>query len=551
MKQLDGYRIWLLLVVLIAVLIVGGGRVNADFTYGTPTNLGFTVNSSANDWLASISDDGFTLFFTSVRPGGYGGRDIWVISRETIDDEWSAPMNLGSRINSSYRDSGPSISADGLSLFFDSDRSGGYGTQDIWVSTRPTRSDPWEAPLNLGATVNSSSAERAPSMSADGLELFFHSDRPGGYGTQDLWVTTRKTTNDPWDPPVNLGLAVNSGTFDGAPRISSDGLVIFFTSARAGGYGDLDIWVTRRASKNNPWGEPANLGSNVNSAHEERGVNISSDGSRLCFGSNRPGGAGGLDLWQVPIEPVVDFNADGIVDKADISIMVDHWGENYSLCDIGPTPLGDGIVDVHDLIILVEHLFEESGGLVGHWKLDETDGGIAYDSAGDNDGYVLGGAIWEPHGGQVGGAIRLDGADGCIMANPVLNPAEGPFSVFAWVQAGAPGQVIVSATAGANWLMLDGEGKLMTEVKSPDPSATCLPSHTVITDGNWHRVGLAWDGSNRMLYVDDAVVGEDTQDGLEGSFNGLYIGCGKNMQPGTYFSGLIDDVRVYNQAVKP
>ncbi len=64
-------------------------------------------------------------------------------------------------------------------------------------------------------------------------------------------------------------------------------------------------------------------------------------------------------LTKLTNEPIVDFNGDGIVDTADMCIMVDHWGENYSLCDIGPTPFGDGIVDVQDLIVLAEHLFEE------------------------------------------------------------------------------------------------------------------------------------------------------------------------------------------------
>jgi len=251
-----------------------------------------------------------------------------------------------------------------------------------------------------------------------------------------------------------------------------------------------------------------------------------------------------------------DFNGDGIVDSADMRLMVDHWHTNYPLCDIAPAPFGDGIVDVQDLIFLSEHLFEEVSDptLVAHWALDETEG-LAGDSVGNNYGYVLGGAIWEPDGGQVGGAIRLDGVDGCIIASPVLNPADpemsSGFSMFAWVQGGAPGQVIVSGAAGANWLMLDAEGRLMTEVKSPDPSGIPLLSQTVITDGNWHRVGLVWDGLYRTLCVDDAVVAEDTQDGLDGSSNGLYIGCGKNMQPGTYYSGLIDDVRIYNRAVRP
>jgi len=74
--------------------------------------------------------------------------------------------------------------------------------------------------------------------------------------------------------------------------------------------------------------------------------------------SNRSGGVGSYDLWQVSISPVVDLNGDGIVDAADMCIIVDHWGENYPLCDIGPMPWGDGIVNVQDLIVLAEHLFE-------------------------------------------------------------------------------------------------------------------------------------------------------------------------------------------------
>jgi hypothetical protein len=86
---------------------------------------------------------------------------------------------------------------------------------------------------------------------------------------------------------------------------------------------------------------------------------ISSDGSVFYFVSDRPGGVGGHDLWQAPINPIVDLNSDGVVDALDMCIIVDHWGTDESLCDIGPMPWGDGIVDVQDLIVMAEHLFEE------------------------------------------------------------------------------------------------------------------------------------------------------------------------------------------------
>ncbi|MHC4435740.1 MAG: LamG-like jellyroll fold domain-containing protein [Planctomycetota bacterium] len=251
--------------------------------------------------------------------------------------------------------------------------------------------------------------------------------------------------------------------------------------------------------------------------------------------------------------PIVDFNGDGIVDAADICIMVDHWGTDEPLCDVGPMPWGDGIVDVQDLIVLAEHLFEEVNDptLIAHWPLDETEGILATNSLGVNDAVVIGGVEWQPAGGQIDGALKLDGVSGYALTGAVLNPADGPFSIIAWTKGDAPGQVIVSQQATSDWLALDAEGKLMTELKSSDPLAVPLFSEAVITDGQWHRIGLVWDGSTRTLYVDGVVVAEDSQPGLEGSQMGLYIGTGKSIESGTLFSGLIDDVRIYNRVVNP
>ncbi|TKJ37844.1 MAG: hypothetical protein CEE38_07200 [Planctomycetes bacterium B3_Pla] len=258
---------------------------------------------------------------------------------------------------------------------------------------------------------------------------------------------------------------------------------------------------------------------------------------------------------QMKVQAFPDFNGDGIVDSADMCVMVDHWHADYPLCDIAPTPFGDGIVDVQDLILLSEYLFQDVNDptLMAHWALDEAEGDIAQNSVGDNFGFVIGSPVWQPVGGQVEGALQLDGIDDVISAGPALNPADGPFSVLAWIRGGAAGQTVISEPGGANWLSTDPlEGYLMTELTSPGRSATPpLLSETTITDGQWHRIGFVWDGSNRTLYVDGVAVAQDMQDSLESSSNGLYIGTDKNMQPGTYFSGLIDDVRIYNRAVKP
>ncbi|OHB82301.1 MAG: hypothetical protein A2Z38_00275 [Planctomycetes bacterium RBG_19FT_COMBO_48_8] len=381
--------------------------------------------------------------------------------------------------------------------------------------------------------------------------MVFVSNRPGGPGRADMWMATRPTTQDEWGPATVLGSGINTSFFDGEPALSANGLVLFFTSDRGGGSGGWDLWMSTRNTRNDPWGQVVNLGPAVNTSAAESTPFVSPDMKTLYFGSNRPGSLGDLDIWSAPILLVVDFNSDGIVDVKDVVIMTEHWGENYSLCDIGPMPWGDGIVDIQDLVVLTEYIEPIDRTLVAHWAFDETEGMFAADSAGDNDAFVIGGTEWQPGSGQVDGALQLNGVDGCAIAGAVLNPADGPFSIFTWVNGGAPGQVVVSQQGFADWLAADAEGNLITELKGIGRSAGPLSSETVITDGQWYCIGLVWDGSHRTLYVDGVVVAEDTQPGLEGSQMGLYIGTGKAMEPGTYFSGLIGDIRIYNRAVSP
>jgi hypothetical protein len=544
--------------VLVLALGLAAEVVNADFTFGTPTNMGPIVNSSARDQGPSISGDGLELYFSSTRSGSAGRYDLWVATRPTASDPWGEPVNLGPTVNSSDPEWAPSISADGLSLYFNSPRPGGYGGSwgDIWVTTRATKDDAWASPVNLGSTVNSSYQDITPGISADELELFFTSNRPGGLGNQDMWVSRRGTKDDPWDTSVNLGPIVNSSANEHDASISADGRMLFSGDYqtgpfRTGGYGAGDMWIMTRATVSDPWSIPVNLGPTINSSAFDGHPVVSADGSTIFFMSDRPGGLGDHDLWQAPILPVIDFNGDGMVDSADMCIIVDYWGTDEPLCDIGPMPWGDGVVDVQDLIVLAEHLFEEPG-LIAHWKLDETEGILAHDSAGENDAYVIGGPLWQSTGGMVDGALQFDGVDDYVITGPALDPAEGPFSVLAWIKGGAPGQVVLSQTGGVNWLCTDSsEGNLMTELKDTGRNATELMSQTIITDGDWHRIALVWDGSHRTLYVDDIAVAEDAQTNLEASENSLYIGTGMAMEPGTFWSGLIDDVRIYNRAVTP
>jgi len=358
MKWLNGRKIRLMLIILFTTFAVGSHVAKADFIFGEPTNLGPQINSAADDGTTSISSDGLKLYFASNRAGGYGYYDIWVSTRSSEEDDWENPVNLGQTINSEAFDGSPCISKDGLELYFESRRADGLtSSSDIWVTRRATTNDPWDAPVNLGSLVNSEALEAVPSISADGLHLYFASGRDGGFGTIDIYVSTRQTKDDDWGAPMNLGPVVNSSTYQWFPHISDDRRALFF----ARGYPEevAELWISTRKTVADDWGSPMRLESIMTTTQGYGGPCLVPDGSLLYFYSTSPGGYGGWDIWQAPIIPVVDLNGDGIVDAADMCIMVDHWGEDYPLCDIGPMPWGDGIVDVQDLIVLAEHLFEE------------------------------------------------------------------------------------------------------------------------------------------------------------------------------------------------
>jgi Tol biopolymer transport system component len=343
--------------VLILTLILMADVVNADFTFSEPVNLGVPVNSTTGDFGPCPSADGLSLYFCSNRSGGYDAYDLWVATRPTMNDPWQEPNNLGPVVNSTSWDSAPCISPDGLSLYFQSNRSGNW---DIWVTTRADKDADWGAPVNIGLPINTSNPDCPSSISADGLSFYYDGGREGGYGWSDIWVARRATIDDPWGEPENLGPTINTEDHDAQASISSDGLILFFFCSRPENIGGGDLWYSRRLTTSDPWGPPVNLGETVNSSVSENYPSISADGKTLYFSTEElPGGIGSYDQWQVSIDPVVDFNVDGIVDAADMCIMIEHWLTDYPLCDIGPMPWGDGIVDVQDLIVLAEHLFEE------------------------------------------------------------------------------------------------------------------------------------------------------------------------------------------------
>jgi len=338
----------------------------ADFEFRTPLNVNTTIPFLDQEIviISCFSYDDLEMYVCGTRPGGFGGPDNWVSTRATIDSDWGPLVNLGSAINSSNDDSFESISSDGLTLYFDSDRPGGSGRYDIYVSKRPTKNDAWGPAVNLGPVVNSSASDASAWESPDGLELYFVSYRSGGYGNADIWVARRTTKNAPWGSPENLGPVVNSPYSEHWISLSPDGLLLFFCEVpgdpfRPGGYGNSDCWMTRRASLTSQWQAPVNLGPVVNGPTNDFCPRISVDGHTLYFGSQVDLDFSTYNMWQAPVVPIADFNSDGVVDIADAGIMIEHWYTNDPMCDIGPMPWGDGFVDSQDLMVLAEHMSEE------------------------------------------------------------------------------------------------------------------------------------------------------------------------------------------------
>jgi len=555
------------LVSAIGLLLIVIGPAKADFVFGEPENLGAEINTAQHEYGSlGLSDDGLSFAFLRKTPG-VDDWSPWLAVRTAIDAPWQTPVRQDSgKMETALRSPDirvcftEHIGPDGLEAYFPDDRDGGYGGLDIWMLSRETPDEDWDTPVNLGPVVNSAHDDWWAVLSPDGLELYLCDDdsspRPGGSGSVDIWVARRESLESPWTEPVNLGPNVNSDGWDSAPYLSPDGLVLLFDSDRQSGLGSWDLYMSRRASLSEPWGRAVSLGSAVNTSRYEESPQLSVDGSTLSWGSIRSGGYGNIDMWQASILPIVDFNGDGQADGLDVLVMTDCWERSEALCDIGPMPWGDGVVDLEDLIVLAEYIDQDvfDPTLVAHWPFDESEGIGAAEVVGQKSGWVMNGGVWQPEGGMVGGALELDGLDDFVIVDHDLDLGGGAFSVLLWARGGAPGQVIISQVESADWLLAGpSDGTLMTAISrgASRPPSPPLSSDCVITDGQWHRIAFVYDGADRILYADGIEVARDTQDCPEEASQGLYFGCGNERQDGTFWSGLIDDVRIYNRVVRP
>jgi hypothetical protein len=281
------------------------GHAQAFSDWSPPVNLGPLVNSASNEQRAAISRDNLSLYFISDRPGGLGSFDIWVSHRTRVDDPWGTPQDLGPNINTTGYESAPSFSPDGHWLYFGSNRPGGCGGFDIYASHRKDITDDfgWEPAVNLGCDINSPQDDDGPTLFVDDEEeitfLYFTSlNRPGNVGDWDIYVS--QMNEDGKFGPAVLVPELSSPFRDTRTAIRRDGLEIFITSARPGGVGPeptLDLWVSTRTETADPWSIPVDLGPVVNSTTNDGGPSLSRDGTTLYFNSDRPGGSGAHDMY--------------------------------------------------------------------------------------------------------------------------------------------------------------------------------------------------------------------------------------------------------------
>jgi outer membrane protein OmpA-like peptidoglycan-associated protein/tetratricopeptide (TPR) repeat protein len=254
-----------------------------------PVNVGAAVNTAADEYSPVVTADEKTIIFTRQINAN---EDFYHSAKS--DSIWQKATYLSSRINTpNFNEGSEAISPDGKYLFFTGcNRPDGMGRCDIYIVQK--RGDDWDKPFNLGSPLNTSGWESQPSISPDGGTLYFVSNRPGGYGGYDIWKSKLGTKG--WGAPENLGPTINTSYNEQSPFIHPDDSTLYFCSDGWPGMGGQDLFVSR-LNKDGKWMEPENLGYPINSNGNETGLSLTANGDYAFFSSNKLEGLGGFDIY--------------------------------------------------------------------------------------------------------------------------------------------------------------------------------------------------------------------------------------------------------------
>ena len=256
-----------------------------------PRNLGDSINTSASEYLPSVTLDGKTLVFTR---NVNGNNEDFYESHLGADGQWSKAVPLSGNINTPDNEGAQNISQDGKMLVFTGcNRPDGLGSCDIYYAIHTRQG--WSTPKNIGEPINSEFWESQPCLSPDKKDLYFAAADPSGFGGSDIWVSHRQADGS-WGNPQNLGTNINTRGNESCPFIHADNQTLFFTSDGLPGYGGRDIFVVRKDSTGK-WGVPQNLGYPINTIDDEGTLIVAADGKTAYYASNRSDSRGGLDIY--------------------------------------------------------------------------------------------------------------------------------------------------------------------------------------------------------------------------------------------------------------
>ena len=315
-----------------------------------PTNMGSAINTIYDDFHPAITVDEETFIITSNIPLNQMNKQEDMFYSYKNGTIWSQRQVFPKPITTLSNEGAQSISADGRTMIFTAcGMAGGMGSCDIYISYKV--GNQWLKPKNIGAPINTKNWETQPSLSADGRTLFFVSNRPGGYGKKDIWVSTLSDTNT-WSKPINLGPQINTKDEEESPFIHADGTTLYFSSDGHMGMGKKDLFATTKLT-DSTWSTPKNLGYPLNTQDNESHIIINAEGTKGYFASNRYGSTGGIDIYEFNIDksfpvrpnPVtyikgVVFDAKNIdkklpafIDLSDVitgEIFYEHIADNYT-----------------------------------------------------------------------------------------------------------------------------------------------------------------------------------------------------------------------------
>ena len=266
-----------------------------------PKNLGDSINTKDLEYFPSFTIDGSKMIFTRR-----ANNDEDFYESNFSNGNWSKAQPLAGKINTNLNEGAQNISQDGDWLIFTGcNYPEGAGSCDLYIAYR-TKNGGWTEAENMGPAINTEFWESSPSLSPDKRHLYFSSNRPGGLGGKDIWMSSRQP-NGKWGKPENLGPTINTKADEGCPFIHADNQTLYFNSNGHGGYGLTDLFLSKRQADNS-WGDAVNLGYPINTIDDEGSLIVTSDGKTSYFASDGMDTKGGLDLYSFTMREDVQAN---------------------------------------------------------------------------------------------------------------------------------------------------------------------------------------------------------------------------------------------------